>query len=168
MNNTGFERFFKENQSLVMRIVMGYVRSKDKAEDITIEAFLKIYSKWDFIVEVENKTGYLVRTAINTAKTFLARDKFSGIFNIHDMEIKSDTKTPEDFCILNEENGIIEKELKALKEIERNIILLKDVERMKFDEIAAILSKKTPTIKSVYRRAKIKLSDRLEDNYENL
>lgn len=168
MSKDGFDLFFKENENVLYRIVKGYVYSRDSAKDIVIEAMMKVYEKWERMENFENKTGYAVRIAINMAKKYLVERRLKGHFtvdldNIEDIPFH---ENPEDIIMTKEEMKELETELGRLKDIERNIILLKDIERKKFDEIAQILTKKVPTIKSLYRRGKLKLSKRMEEVYE--
>lgn len=158
-----FETFFKENQKTVYRIARSYVKSPDIAEDVTIEAFIKAHSQWQRVQGFENPVGYIVRIAINKAKNFLLRNKFAGMLDIFGVEIKTNRRDPEAMALLNEENSVLEAELLALKEVERTIILLKDIDGIKFDDICTALEMKLPTVKSIYRRAKLKLSMRLEE-----
>jgi RNA polymerase sigma-70 factor (ECF subfamily) len=164
MANEDFESFFRKNENTVYRIVKGYIFSRDTAKDIVIETMMKVYERWDKIREFENATGYTVRIAINLAKKYLTDRKLKGLFSLDEDAINNIPAwgNPEDIVMTAEETRKIEEELGQLKEIERNVILLKDVDKMKFEEIAGVLSQKLPTVKSHYRRGKIKLAKRLE------
>ncbi len=158
-----FETYFKENQNLLFRIVYSYVRKRDIAEDITVETFMKVHERWDKVNTFDNPVGYLVRIGINMAKKHLLKNKFSwGV--LHE-DMKSDDIDPETWSLLAETNQQLEQALMALKDEERTIVLYKDLEEMKFQEIADILDMKLPTVKSLYRRAKLKLIQETEVSY---
>lgn len=165
-----FESFFKETENTIFRIVKSYVKSTDTAKDIVLEVMMKVYQRWERVRSFDNKTGYAVRIGINMAKKYLMDNKVKSfipfIYDGEDVEIASHYKNPEASMIKSEEEEWLEKELGNLKDIEREIILLKDIDRKKFEEIAVIFNKKLPTIKSHYRRGKIKLSRKLEEIYD--
>jgi len=155
-----FEDFFKENQNTIYKIVKYYVKYSEDAKDIVSECMFIIYNKWEKISKMDNIVGYAIKVAINLSKKMLLRKKIRN-FIYHndyedDLEIKSNSN-PEKSYIVNEENKFIENELNKLKEIERNIIILKDIDNKKFEEVAEIFNKKLPTVKSIYRRAKLKI-----------
>lgn len=158
-----FTEFFKKTQPSVYRIVRGYVRSNGTAEDIASEAFIKIYGHWERVRQMENPTGYLIRTGINLAKTRLVRDKFMGWMSLDKAEDIGSRKQTEESFFIGEENRLMEKELMGLREEERNVIIMKDIDGKKLEEVAGILGQKLPTIKSFYRRGKLKLAKRLEE-----
>ncbi len=161
-----FEHFFIEYQNVLFKVVFGYVAQREIAEDLVVETFIKIYERWKKVRRMENPAGYLVRSGINHAKTYLKLSSKQRTQDISDHEFSKPGDSPEMSFFLNQENNILETELLRLKEKERNIVLLKDLSRQKFQEIAHVLNMKLPTVKSIYRRAKIKLAKALEEIYE--
>ena len=159
-----FEDFFKEHQNTVYRITRGYVRARDIAQDITTDSFMKVYDQWERVEQMDNPIGYLVRIAVNAAKHYLTQDKFRKMFDIFSLELKCPDKDPEARTIENCEDKELEEAIQTLDEIERSIILLKDIEEMTFVEIAQTLEKNLSTVKSLYRRAKMKLAGILQRN----
>jgi RNA polymerase sigma factor (sigma-70 family) len=168
--DSDFEAFFKENENTLYKIVRSYVRSRDTAKDIVLETMMRVYERWERVQHFDNKTGYAIRIGINMAKKFLIENRIKGfipIFKDEDSsELFSHNHTPETSFFNSEEDKWLENELNNLKEIEKNIILLKDIDKKKFEEIAEIFHQKLPTVKSHYRRGKIKLASRLEEIYE--
>lgn len=164
-----FEAFFRENQKTVFRIIRSYVRERDTAQDILMETMYAVYKRWDRVKDFENKTGYTVRIGINRAKKHLIQKKVKGVvrsfYDDEEHDIRSRNRDPEAAAIHNDEDGWLENEMDNLKDIEKNIIVLKDLDQKKFEEIAGFLGMKLPTVKSLYRRAKLKLSGKWEAKY---
>ena len=106
---------------------------------------------------MDNPTGYLVRSGINLAKTYLKKSNMLRTVEISENVMSNPTDSPDKIFIQKQQNRALEAELHRLNEKERNIILLKDMSGHKFSDIADLLSIKLPTVKSIYRRAKIKL-----------
>lgn len=151
-----FEEFFTAHQTMTLRIVYSYVRSRDVAEDLVIESFLEVHNRWDRVLTFENPVGYLVRIAVNRAKKWLKRKKPDWLEL--DSETVSQAKTPESVVLLAESEKELEQALLRIKEEERVIILLRDLEKNSFDDIAGVMDMKLPTVKSHYRRGKQKLA----------
>lgn len=170
MSEHEFELFFRENEALLFRLVRGYVRSRDKAQDIVLEAMTIVYRNWERAKSFENRTGYLVRIGINLAKKSLLFKKKEKVVYLDDQEsldyLSCQSASPENVVIWNEEDLFLKKCLDSLREEERNVIILRDLEGKKFDEIAGILDIKLPTVKSHYRRGKINLVGKMEAYYE--
>lgn len=169
MASSEFEDFFRQNQNTVFRIIRSYVRERDAAMDILMETMYTVYQRWDRVRGFENRTGYTVRVGINRAKKHLVQKRIASavrFFNENEEhEIGSPVRDPEITALHNEEDGWLMGEIDKLKEVERNIIILKDMDSKKFEEIAALFGMKLPTVKSLYRRAKIKLSAKWEAKY---
>ncbi len=167
MAEQDFELFFKKHQNTIFRIVRGYVRQKDTAEDIVLETMAVIHARWDRVKTFENPAGYAVRVAINRAKRHLLARKVGSWLSFHEPEnspeVGSPAGNPESAVLKKEEEEWLTRELGALRDMERVVILIKDIDRKKFEEVAEILEMKLPTVKSIYRRAKMKLARRWEE-----
>lgn len=162
--NTGdFESFFKENQKLAFRFAYAVLKKRDLAEDAVTDAFLRVYNKWEQVRTMDNPKGYLVRTVSNRAKTLWVRNSVVPGFSELDEESVSALGDPERKAVQSEEDKWLEKALLELKAIEREIIYLKDLDGMKFEEVAELLEMNLSTVKSHYRRAKLKLSTMMEE-----
>jgi RNA polymerase sigma-70 factor (ECF subfamily) len=156
-----FEKFFKEHQNTLFRIIFGYVHQKEASEDLVVEAFIKIYERWNRVRSMDNPTGYLVRSGINLAKTHLKKYNRIQTLEIPENVASNPMDSPDKIYFLKQQNRDLETKLLKLNEKERNIILLKDMSGCKFIDIADHLSMKLSTVKSIYRRAKIKLAKTL-------
>jgi RNA polymerase sigma factor (sigma-70 family) len=110
---------------------------------------------------IENPGGYLVRTAINRAKSHLRKQGRVRVVDIHEVQPAADGPTPEQKFFLDSDNALLEEELLKMGERERNVLLMKDVDRYSFSDVAGYLNMKVPTVKSLYRRAKLKLAKKL-------
>lgn len=169
MPERDFERFFSDNQNLLFRIVRRYVRKRDLAEDIVLETMFLIHQKWERVMGFENQTGYAVRIAVNKAKRHLIGTRVSRLISFfkegEEPEIPSMHSNPEHKVMHKDEDDWLTVQLDKLKSHEKEIVLLKDLDHKKFEEIAVILKTKLPTVKSLYRRAKIKLSRVWEERY---
>lgn len=61
----GFESFFEEHRSKVFGAMCLVTGNRQEAEEITQDAFLKLWERWDRVSTLEDPAGFLFRTAMN-------------------------------------------------------------------------------------------------------
>jgi RNA polymerase sigma-70 factor (ECF subfamily) len=61
----GFESFFEEHRSKVYGAMCLVTGSQQEAEEITQDAFLRIWERWDRVSGLEDPTGFVFKTAMN-------------------------------------------------------------------------------------------------------
>ncbi|HEV8103124.1 MAG TPA: sigma-70 family RNA polymerase sigma factor [Gaiellaceae bacterium] len=60
-----FGVFFSEHHARLYRALVMVTRSPHEADEITQEAFVRIWAKWDRVSGMESPDGYLYRAALN-------------------------------------------------------------------------------------------------------
>jgi RNA polymerase sigma factor (sigma-70 family) len=60
-----FESFFEEQKERLLRTLSIITGSSAEAEDLTQEAFTKVFERWDTVAAMDDPAGYLHRTAMN-------------------------------------------------------------------------------------------------------
>ncbi|MGC8765518.1 MAG: RNA polymerase sigma factor [Brevinematia bacterium] len=165
-----FDSFFQANQNLIYRIIRGYVKDIETAKDILIESFVVVYERWKVVSKMENPVGYAVRVAVNRAKKSLMLNNVKKIFFSDLRENDPDPRDlgVEEIITKREKNEWLGNEIEKLKDIEKQVLLLKDGEDLKLNEIADILQLNLSTAKSHYRRAKLKILKRWEEENERV
>ena len=61
----GFESFFEQNRSKLFGAMCVVAGNRQEAEEITQDAFLRLWERWDRVSTLEDPTGFLFRTAMN-------------------------------------------------------------------------------------------------------
>lgn len=61
----GFEAFFEDNRARVFGAMCLVTGNRQEAEEITQDAFLKLWERWSRVSLLEDPSGYLFRTAMN-------------------------------------------------------------------------------------------------------
>jgi RNA polymerase sigma-70 factor (ECF subfamily) len=59
----GFDSFFEEHRSKVFGAMCLVTGNRQEAEEITQDAFLRLWERWDRVSEMEDPTGFLFKTA---------------------------------------------------------------------------------------------------------
>jgi RNA polymerase sigma factor (sigma-70 family) len=60
-----FGVFFSEHHARLYRALVMVTRSPHEADEITQEAFVRVWARWDRVAEMESPDGYLYRAALN-------------------------------------------------------------------------------------------------------
>jgi hypothetical protein len=60
-----FEDFFHAEKDRLIRVMRVITGSRAEAEDITQEAFLRVFERWETVAKMDNPEGYLHRVAMN-------------------------------------------------------------------------------------------------------
>jgi RNA polymerase sigma-70 factor (ECF subfamily) len=68
-----FERFFRENYSNHVRALYLLTGDRAEAEDLSQEAFARVFERWPKVSRMDSPTGYLYRTAMNLHRSRLRR-----------------------------------------------------------------------------------------------
>lgn len=145
-----------ENYSdMIFRIAYQYLFNKYDAEDIVQEVFVKLLTKRVFFKDEEHIKSWLIRVTINQCLDYKKSLTKKSTVPIENMEIPFEQK-----------EGEILEELQLLKEDERNVLYLYYYEGYKIKEIAKILKQKQNTINSKLTRARKRLKEIMEVEYE--
>jgi RNA polymerase sigma-70 factor (ECF subfamily) len=60
-----FDTFVEEEHDRLFKALYFVTGSREDAEDLAQDAFLKLWERWDTIDQIEDPTGYLFRVALN-------------------------------------------------------------------------------------------------------
>ena len=69
----GFADFFRAEYQTLLRAMYLVSGSRDEAEDLAQDAFVKVLERWDRVREMDNPAGYLYRAAVNSHRSVARR-----------------------------------------------------------------------------------------------
>jgi RNA polymerase sigma-70 factor (ECF subfamily) len=150
--------------------VFRFVSDRETAEDIVQETFLRAFRKRKEYRAIANFSTWLFTIAGNLAKSELRRRKRWRFFSLHrdddsetGIELPDETYRPDKVVESSLADDQIHEAIAALPENYRQVILLRDVEGMAYQEIAEIVDCPVGTVKSRVNRARLKLQQRLKN-----
>ena len=150
--------------------VFRFVSDKETAEDIVQETFLRAFRKRKEYRAIANFSTWLFTIAGNLAKSELRRRKRWRLFSLHrddesdtGMELPDETYRPDKVAESSLADDQIHDAIASLPENYRQVILLRDVEGMAYQEIAEIVDCPVGTVKSRVNRARLKLQQKLKN-----
>jgi RNA polymerase sigma-70 factor (ECF subfamily) len=157
---------------------MRYVRNPAEAEDIAQEAFIKAYRALPQFRGDSAFYTWLYRIAINTAKNaVVSRDRSPIEYNVdrnnsdtdesYDMQGRmKDPETPEGLVLTDEIRSTVNAAIDSLPEDLRTAIVLRELEGLSYEEIAAAMACPVGTVRSRIFRAREAIDRRLREVFE--
>jgi RNA polymerase sigma-70 factor (ECF subfamily) len=140
------------------------------SEDIVQDTMIKLYEKKHYYKEIAKFSTWIYTIAKNLANSELRKKKRRRTFTISEL---SKDKKSYDLIDVNAEVG---KEIESeynLKQIRlaiqnltksfRTVIILRDIEKLSYDEISSIIEVPIGTVKSRINRARLQLQIELKD-----
>ncbi|MGH8218052.1 MAG: RNA polymerase sigma factor RpoE [Steroidobacteraceae bacterium] len=171
-----FDALVLKYQHKVVKLVMRYVRNPAEAEDVAQEAFIKAYRALPQFRGESAFYTWLYRIAINTAKNaVVSRDRSPVEFDLdsqnsdesYDMQGRlKDSETPEGLVLTEEIRGTVNSAIDALPEDLRTAIVLRELEGLSYEEIAAAMGCPVGTVRSRIFRAREAIDRRLREVFE--
>ena len=171
-----FDALVLKYQHKLVKLVMRYTRSPADAEDIAQDAFIKAYRALPGFRGDSAFYTWLYRIAINTAKNaVVARDRSPIEFSLdrHDAEESyelqgrmKDTATPEALVMTEEIRATVNGAIESLPEELRTAIVLRELEGLSYEEIAATMDCPVGTVRSRIFRAREAIDTRLRQVFD--
>jgi RNA polymerase sigma-70 factor (ECF subfamily) len=158
-------RFYNENLRRVFLLIYRIVGNVPDAQDLTQEAFIKALQRHDQLKDLDKAAHWLSRIASNTAIDFLRRSgrvSFSDIDELVDPVTSSPHESPEELVLRAEHREYLETGLGVLTDRERTALLLRDVEGLPAEEVAARLNCSKATVRSHIANGRVKFRRYLE------
>jgi RNA polymerase sigma-70 factor (ECF subfamily) len=173
-DNDAFSQLVTRYKDRLVNFLFRYTGGRDEAEDIAQDTFLRLYRLKHTYKEVGKFSSWFYTIALNQAKSH-KRDKLRHKAismnqtygeDEREMEFPSDTKLPDEDIMAEDENFYIQKAINSLEEKHKEIIILRDIQDMEYEEIASILKIPVGTVKSRINRARESLKVMLERTHK--
>lgn len=150
----------------LFRVALGYMHSKEEAEDIVQEVLIKAYNSLSTFKGESKLSTWLYRITVNTCLNELSKRKrrwlFSNIEEVHSSFIDySQQKNPEQQLIEEETNRKVRKAIDSLPEKQRTAFILQRYKELSQKEISEIMELTEGAVEQLLQRGKSNLKKRL-------
>ena len=166
-DHSKFEWLVVKYHTMVFRTAMGFVHSKEDAEDLTQEVFIRIFQALrTFNGDAEFST-WLYRITVNISINHLNKMKNRGLLHfVEDLLLNTFNRASEDKNPLQqleqkERDRAIRKAIDALPEKQRTAFVLSKYDDLTQKEIAAIMQSTEGSVEQLLQRAKSSLQKKL-------
>ena len=167
-----FAVLVEENEKMVFNVALRYTRNYDDASDVSQEAFIKAYRSIDSFKGESKLSTWLYRITVNVCLDFARKNRLH-VRSIQDMTPANDEGEPFELPIpdttydpdaLTEQRELRETILAAVDSLpaaSREIVIMRDINGMSYNEIAEALHIELGTVRSRLARARIRLRNKL-------
>ena len=158
-----FEILMRRHNQRIYRAVRAVLRSDEDVEDVMQQAYINAYQHLGQFAGDAQFSTWLTRIAINEAlrRRKRARVVGEGEEGVTLSLVEDDGPDPEQQASTAEIRELLEREVAALPEMYRLVIMLRDVEGMSTAETAASLAISEDVVKTRLHRGRVMLRDNL-------
>lgn len=154
-----FIDLIKSNQGLIYKVTRVYTYSKEDEQDLYQEIVYQLWKSFGSFKNQSKLTTWMYRVALNTAITYLNKEKKQG--NTVPIDEGVLNRSEADDSLKSEQLEIMYAHIKRLNTIEKGIILLY-LEGKSYDEMAIITGFTASNIGTRLNRIKQKISDQIK------
>jgi len=166
---SAFEEIIVRYQGQLINFVGRLLNDRITAEDIVQETFLRVYRNKHRYKEIARFSTWIYTIAGNLARTELRRRKIRNFFSISQRgEGEKDYEIPDtDIDVERQVEGtlmqeVILKEITKLPVYFREVIILRDLQDLSYEEISQILKVPLGTVKSRVNRGRNQIQKNLK------
>jgi RNA polymerase sigma-70 factor (ECF subfamily) len=170
-NEVAFNLLVGRYKDPLMNFVFRFVGDLDDCEDIVQETFIRVYrsrksyrpvakfSTWAYTIATNLAKSHLRRKKLRKIITFSrSRDEPEPMYDLPDENARTDAMVESSFRVER-----IQRALDTLPVKYREIVVMRDVQELTYEEIVAITRMPMGTVKSRINRARALLQDMLKD-----
>ncbi|HOW99553.1 MAG TPA: sigma-70 family RNA polymerase sigma factor [Deltaproteobacteria bacterium] len=165
------EEIVRRYSNKVYNLAYHLTRDSAAAEEIMQDVFLTVIAKIATLINEAYFSTWLYRVTTNAAYGFLRKEKkFSEQTPVEDLDGEHHasvdwSELPDDVLLSEESREVLKRSIDSLPEAMRTVVIMKDMEGLKNEEIAEALGISVPAVKSRLHRGRLMLRDQLSDYF---
>jgi RNA polymerase sigma-70 factor (ECF subfamily) len=171
-DKAAFDAIITANSRHVTDLCRRYMRNAEEALDMAQEVFCAAYTSLDKFQFKSKFSTWLYRVTVNLCINrldMMKRRKYFETDSIHgdeeegtrEIQIEDGNLAADDLLVAKETRKMIMDELDGFDEESRNVIILRDMQGLEYDEISEVLKMPLGSVKSKLNRAREKLKEKL-------
>lgn len=134
----------------LFRTAYAFVRSKESAEEIVSDVFIKVWQMRARLPKIDNLNVYLYTITKNLCIKYITRQYKNPVTSLDEISFETaiDFNTPEDICISSDVMSKIKTAMDTLPPKCRLILQLVKENGLRYEEVASILDISTLTVRN--------------------
>ena len=170
-----FNEIVRSYQKKVLNLAYHFLGNYTEAVDLTQDAFIKAYFSIKRFRQESNFYTWLYRITVNLCKNKLKYRQRRGYYRKRSLdapleleegnlrfELAADRPNPGEAVVNKERSEIVRRAIESLDEGYRTVLILRDREMLRYEEIAKILKCELGTVKSRLHRGRQILKEKLK------
>jgi RNA polymerase sigma-70 factor (ECF subfamily) len=160
--NAEIETLYQENRRAICAYLVYLGVSSDQADELTQEAFLRLYQGMRQGNQIENARAWLFRVAHNLGTKMRSEDRyFRSVGTDWERQLAA-CESPEKAVINRERNQLVSSALEGLSPQQRNCLYLR-ARGLRYKDIAEVMGISSSTVNEFLRRAIARLSEAVNE-----
>jgi RNA polymerase sigma-70 factor (ECF subfamily) len=166
-----FREIVERYQGKVLNLITRYVGDRYRAEELAQETFLRVHRHRTNYRMKGKFSSWLFTIAVNLARNELRNtkrrgptvtiDPMTGTNDSGTLHLEDESQGPEDTTGRNEIAAIVRGAIMELPVHHREVLILRELQELTYEEIADILAIPGGTVRSRINRARLALKERL-------
>ena len=152
-------------QSRVFAVAYHYMRNSEEARDMAQEIFVRIYERLKSFHGDQAFLPWMLRLARNACIDALRKQKARPpAFDVaidDAVQLAASGPSPEETSSAQSSRDLLYRALDRMSDSDREILMLKEIQGLKVEEISSLLKVPTGTVKSRCNRARLELASRV-------
>ncbi len=174
-NNTikAYELLVQRYKNPLINYVYRFLGDYEACVDIVQETMIKVYRNKDSYKSIAKFSTWIYTIAGNLARTEYQRRKRRNVFSINSMkeddetfDIPDESMRPDIITDSGIKNEIIQKALLKVSDAYREMVILRDIQELSYEEISEVTGIAVGTVKSRINRGRAQLQKMLKDIYK--
>jgi RNA polymerase sigma-70 factor (ECF subfamily) len=174
-NNTikAYEILVQRYKNPLINYIFRFLGDYEACADIVQETMIKVYRNKDSYKSIAKFSTWIYTIAGNLARTEYQRRKRRNIFSISSygddnetFDIPDESARPDVITDSGIKDEIIQKALLKVSDSYREMVILRDIQELSYEEIAEVTGIAVGTVKSRINRGRNQLQKLLKDIYK--
>lgn len=165
-NINAFRILMDRYQDKALRFCFRQLGDYHLAEDVSQDGFVKLYDKAEQYQPEGKFTGFFYKMLLNLCRDVPKKIKYRSLVSnnpgLEELPDNSTASSPTQALDTNETSSLVRQAIDTLPSKYRQAVILKELEGLKYHEIARIMDCSTDNIKVWLHRAKKQLAEKLE------
>ncbi|HRR26542.1 MAG TPA: sigma-70 family RNA polymerase sigma factor [Acidobacteriota bacterium] len=165
-----FRRLYEVYGRKILNYLYRMTGSREEAEDLAQDTFILAYTKLDTLKDPDRFQSWLYRIAQNNVyQRYRGRKPVTESIDQADEDSLSELQKlaspehgPEEQVLSEELEQVIQEAIRELPEKYRTVFVLSAIQRLSYAEIAEILRRSLPAVKSDIHRARVAVRDKVK------
>jgi RNA polymerase sigma-70 factor (ECF subfamily) len=155
-----FEEFYRTGYRRLFTALCLVTRNRHEAEDLTQEAFVRVFERWDRVGGLDDPTGYLFRVSMNVFRGRYRRASRSLRRAVLLAPVATD-----DIAAVEAQDAVV-RLLSGLDPRQRAAVVLTAILDYSAEEAGRMLGLRTSSVRSLTTRARARIKDEVTDAHE--
>lgn len=143
----------------LLRFATHFLKNEEEAKDAVQDVFLKLWQKRDELEKIENVEAYAMQMTKNRCLDVIKANRTIPINAETDRKLKEESVDVHLQIEFSESANQIKKLIDRLPDLQRNVMYMRDIEQLSYDEIANTTKLQINAIRVNLSRARKKVRD---------